>query len=549
MIEQNFLALLEDSIRKNWEVNALSDYKGTGLCYSEIAEKIIRIHYGFREVGIVKGDKISLIGKNSVNWAVTYLAIISYGAVVVPILPDFVPDDVHHIVNHSDSVILFSSDSILETLDKAKMEGLRGIFSLTDFSIVWSKEGKIIEEVQRIDAIYKAKFPNGIQKEDVRFPENSNMDLAVINYTSGTTGFSKGVMINYNSLMANILYAQRNMPLKAGDSIVSFLPLAHTYGCAFEFLFPFSLGCHITFLTKSPSPQIIVEAFQQIKPRLILCVPLVIEKVYKKQILPKISKQPLKALLHVPLINLLLYKKIKSGLVNAFGGNFHEVVIGGAAFNREVEIFLTKIKFPFSTGYGMTECSPLISYRAWNQRKMFSAGRMIDYLEVKIDSSDPMHEVGEIMVKGENIMIGYYKNEEATKSVLDENGWLHTGDLGVIDAENNIYIRGRSKDMILGPSGQNIYPEEIEAKLNNKELVQDCIVIEKGGKLVALVCPDFEIMQRKGLTLDDLTPIMEEYRKEINAKVPAFMNVSRMEIYKEEFSMTPKKSIKRYLYV
>jgi long-chain acyl-CoA synthetase len=382
----------------------------------------------------------------------------------------------------------------------------------------------------------------------VKFSSISNDKLAVISYTSGTTGFSKGVMLNHNSLSANVRYAQEHMPLKPGDPIVSFLPLAHTYGCAFEFLFPFSIGCHITILSKTPSPQIIVQAFKEIKPRLILSVPLVIEKIFKKQLLPVISKPKMKALLAIPGINLILHKKIKAKLVETFGGRFHEIVIGGAAFNPDAEKFFKKIGFKFTVGYGMTECGPLISYASWDTTRLGASGRAVDTLEVTIDSPDPEKLVGEIILRGENVMMGYYKNEKATREMIDENGWMHTGDLGVIDREGNIYIKGRSKSMILGPSGKNIYPEEIEAIINNKNYVVESLVINENDKMVALVYPDFEMMKQNNITEEQLQEILDTYKKEVNERLPDFMNVSKFRIHKEEFAKTPKRSIKRFLY-
>lgn len=549
-MKENFIQFIGTSINNNWDITAFSDYKGTSYKYSDVAHRIARIHIAFEHGGIKKGDKIALLGKNSAHWTIVYLATISYGAVIVPILPDFKPNDVHHIINHSDSIVLFVADNILETLQTREMVNLKAIFSVNDFSMISAMgDDSLMEKIASIDQLFAKKFPDGLSAENFKLKEISNSDLAVISYTSGTTGFSKGVMLSHNSIISNVVYAHNNMPLQPGDAIVSFLPLAHSYGCAFEFLFPFTLGCHITFLTKTPSPQIILGAFKEIRPRLVLAVPLIIEKIYKKQLLPALEKPAMKFLLKVPGVNKLIYKKIRNKLIDVFGGNFHEVVIGGAALNKDVEVFFNKIRFPFSIGYGMTECGPLISYANWDVTRLGSAGKLVDGMEVKIDSEDPFNVVGEIMVRGENVMLGYYKNEKATSDVLDEDGWLHTGDLGVIDKDNFIYIRGRSKSMLLGPSGQNIYPEEIEAKLNNMNYILESVVIENKGRLVALVYPDHDTAKNDGIEPVQLEAIMENHRKNLNKELPVFMNLSKIRIYPEEFEKTPKKSIKRFLYM
>lgn len=549
MMKENFVLFVENSIKKNWSLNAFADYKGESMTYADVAERIAKLHLLFEAFDVKRDDKIALYGKNATHWGVAYLATVTYGAVTVPILPDFKPNDVHHIVNHSDSVLLFAADFLYETLDESKMENNRGTISLADFSIISTKKPKkVVDLLSNLDIIFKEKYGASFTPDSIKFPEVKNDSLAVISYTSGTTGFSKGVMIPHNSLIANVVYANNNMPLEPGDAIVSFLPLAHAYGCAFEFLWPFTLGCHITFLTKTPSPQIILQAFKEIKPRLVLSVPLVIEKIYKKQILPAISKPHMKAILNVPGLNTVIHKKIRQKLVDVFGGNFHEVVVGGAALNKDVELFFNKIKFPFSIGYGMTECGPLISYANWNKTKLGSAGKLVDNMEVKIDSADPFKEDGEIMVRGENVMWGYYKNEEATKQALDKDGWLHTGDLGVIDEENFIFIRGRSKSVILGSSGQNIFPEEIEAKYNNLQYVMESLIVEKNGKLVALIYPEYEQLDKQGIGESEILKIMDNNRKTLNEEFPAYMNVSSVKLHPEEFEKTPKKSIKRFLY-
>lgn len=549
MMKENLTEFISNSIRKNWELESMTDYKGESLTYKEVGTRIARLHCLFDAFGVKKGDKVALIGKNSANWGVTFLGTITYGAVIVPILPDFKPNDVHHITNHSESVLMFAADNIFESLEIREMPGLLGAFSLKDFSFMaCGKEKKCAEVAAKAEKFFQNKYPEGLKPEDANYKPIPNSEMAEISYTSGTTGFTKGVMILHNNLAANVVYANDNMPLDPGDKIVSFLPLAHTYGCAFEFLWPFTLGCHITFLTKTPSPAIILQAFKEIRPRLVLSVPLVIEKIYKKQLLPVISKPSMKVLLKTPLLNSVIKKKIREKLNQAFGANFHEVVIGGAALNKDVEIFFNKIGFPFSIGYGMTECGPLISYANWDKTRLGSAGKIVDNMEVTIDSPNPYKEVGEILVRGENVMKGYYKNEEATKAALDKDGWLHTGDLGVIDKDKFIYIKGRSKSMILGSSGQNIYPEAIEAKYNNMPYVMEALIIEKEHQLVALIYPDMEAAHKDGIKEAQLNEIMDGHRKHLNNELPNYMNVTSLKIVPEEFEKTPKKSIKRFLY-
>lgn len=547
MIQENLVSYFSDAIKVNWKNPALADYKGDGLTYGEVAQKIAKLHLLFEYNGIQRGDKISLIGKNSTSWALTYLATITYGAVIVPILPEFKPRDIHHIINHSDSVLLFVGDQILDNLKVDEMPELKGIISLSDFSVKFTNP-QFLKNWDEIDAIFSEHYGNNFGPDQFSFKPVENSELAVISYTSGTTGFSKGVMLSHNSLAANIRYARENMPLESGDRIVSFLPLAHAYGCSFEFLFPFSLGCHVTFLTKTPSPQIITQAFAEIRPRLILSVPLIIEKIFKKQILPVISTPSMRILMHIPGINIFIFKKIRKKLIQVFGGNFHEIVIGGAPFSAEAEAFFRKIKLPITIGYGMTECGPLISYSSSKTSKFQSAGKKVDMLELKIDSEDPNTTVGEILVKGENVMLGYYKNEEATKAVIDKDGWLHTGDLGQLDKDGNIYIKGRSKTMILGPSGQNIYPEEIESLLNNKLGIMESLIVDDNGKLKALIYPDYETIQAKKISTKDFDEMLHHHIHEINHHLPVYMNIARFEVHPEEFEKTPKRSIKRFLY-
>lgn len=549
MIPENLIKYFEKSLKDNWDLPALSDYKGANYKYKEVARKIARIHIMFEECGVEKGDKIALIGKNSANWAMTYLSIITYGATVVPILPDFLPNDIHHIVNHSDAIVLFTGDPVWENLDEKSMPNLRAIFSLTDFRILIEGNKENIKTIyNKLDQLYDEIYPGGITVQNFSFDEISNEEVGVLNYTSGTTGFSKGVVLPLNSLAANIRFAHRNMPLNPGDNIVSFLPLAHTYGCAFEFLWPFTIGCHIHFLTRTPSPKIIIQAFQEVKPAIIITVPLIMEKIYKKQILPILGKKSMQILMNLPFLDKAIHTKIRNKLTEVFGGNFKEVVLGGAALNSDVELFLNKIKFNYSVGYGMTECGPLISYANWDKTKFTSSGKMVDTLEVTIDSNDPYTEVGEILVRGENVMYGYYKNVEATEQALDKNGWLHTGDLGIIDKENFVFIKGRNKSLLLGPSGENIYPEEIEAKLNNMSYIQESVVIEKDSKLIALVYPDLEAVDQDEINEAGLIEIMEENKKEVNLNLAKYMQISKIKIYPEEFEKTPKRSIKRFLY-
>jgi len=549
MIKERFIeCYIEQSIKQSWEIEALSNYKEPGYSYKEIAEKILRTHILFKNIGIGEGDKIALVGRNSANWCTIYLATVAYGAVIVPILPDFKPEDIANIVNHSDSKFLYVDNKIFETLDAEKLPQVKGAISLDDFGLINGSEA-VKSSFATIEDDYIKKYPN-LKPDDIKFADTTNDKLAVISYTSGTTGFSKGVMLTHNSLACNVRFAQDNMPLEQGDPIVSFLPLAHTYGCAFEFLFPFSIGCHITILTKTPSPQILIQAFKEIKPNLIISVPLVIEKIYKKQLLPLISKSHMKILLAIPVINKLLHKKIRETLVETLGGRFKEIVIGGAAFNADAEKFFRKIGLQFTVGYGMTECGPLISYRSWDTTVLGASGKAIDTLEVTIDSPDPEKIVGEIIVKGENVMLGYYKNDEATKEIIDSKGWMHTGDLGVIDKQGNIHIKGRSKSMILGPSGKNIYPEEIEAVINNKDYIVESLVIHEHetDKLVALVFPDYEALKNDNISDEQFEILLEQTKKEVNERLPEYMAVSKFRIHPEEFVKTPKKSIKRFLY-
>jgi len=548
MIHENLIEYFEESIQLNWERKALSDYKGSTFLYKDIAEKIARYHILFENAGIKKGDKIALIGKNSTGWAVNFIAVVSYGAIAVPILPDFTSKDIYNIVEHSDSKLLFISDYIWPNVDAKEFKSLEAIFSLESLALLAEYSSNHQQILDTLETDYQAKFPNGLKATAFKLTKVSNDELAIISYTSGTTGFSKGVMLKHNSLAANVRFARKHMPLNAGDNILSFLPLGHSYGLAFELLFPFSLGCHITFLTKTPSPQIIMKAFSEIKPNLILSVPLIIEKIFKNQIVPQISKPLMKVLLKVPVLNTIIYKKILDKLTVVFGGNFRELVIGGAAFCPRGEAFFKRIGFPFAIGYGMTECGPLVSYASWTEFRPGAVGKPVDTLEIRIDSSDPINKIGEILIKGENVMDGYYKNEQATKESFTEDGWLKSGDLGHLDKDGFIYIKGRNKNMLLGASGQNIYPEEIESKLADLPYVMESLVIMRDKKLTALIYPNMDKAKLDKLSPDALEKIIKGHRKEVNKHSPAFMHIAAIEVRDKEFIKTPKQSIKRYLY-
>lgn len=551
MIQENFIKIYEESFKKNWGLPALTDYsKGNSFTFGDVATEIARIHILFKECQIRRGDKIALIGKDSARWCIVYMAAVTYGAIIVPILQDFSPNDVHHIINHSESVFLFVSDRIWDSLEEDMIEEVRGVFSLNDFRCLHQRDGECIQKLMKaLDEKMIEKYPNGFSKNDIKYAELDNDKVVLLNYTSGTTGFSKGVMLTGNNLAGNVTYAKTLDLLFQGDKELCFLPLAHAYSCAFNFLVPMAVGAHVYLLGKVPSPKILLKAFEEVKPNLILTVPLILEKIYKKMILPQLSKTSMKLALNIPLLDSRIYAQVRKHLVNAMGGAFREVIVGGAAMNQEVADFLYKIKFPFTIGYGMTECGPLISYDNNAEYVPTSCGQVLKgIMQVRIDSDDPYNTVGEIQVKGENVMKGYYKNQEATSNVFTEDGWLRTGDLGTIDANNRIYIRGRSKTMILGPSGQNIYPEEIESKLNNLPFVMESIIIERGGKLVGLVYPDYDTVDGTGISHTDLPVIMEQNRIELNKLLAPYESVSELQLYPTEFEKTPKKSIKRYLY-
>lgn len=551
MIQENFIKIYETSFKENWSLPALTDYsKNNTFTFEDVAKEIARIHILFKECQIRRGDKISLIGKDSARWCIAYMAAVTYGAIIVPILQDFHPNDVHHIINHSESVFLFVSDRIWDSLEEDKIEEVRGVFSLSDFRCLHQRDGENIQKlVKSLDEKMEERYPNGFTRDDIQYAELSNDKVVEINYTSGTTGFSKGVMLTGNNLAGNVTYAKTLDLMYRGDRELCFLPLAHAYSCAFNFLVPMAVGAHVFMLGKVPSPKILLKAFEEVKPNLILTVPLILEKIYKKMILPQLNKTTMKLALNIPLLDSRIYAQIRKHLVDAMGGRFREVIVGGAAMNQEVSDFLYKIKFPFTIGYGMTECGPLISYDHHQDYVPSSCGQILKgIMQVRIDSEDPYNKVGEIQVRGENVMKGYYKNDEATQNVFTEDGWLRTGDLGTIDSDNHIFIRGRSKTMILGPSGQNIYPEEIESKINNLPFVMESIVIEKNGKLVALVYPDYDTVDSTGISHSDLPVIMEQNRAELNNLLASYETISEIQLYPTEFEKTPKKSIKRYLY-
>ncbi|WP_018710964.1 AMP-binding protein [Phocaeicola barnesiae] len=548
-MEKSFLAFIENSIKKNWDMDALTDYKGATLQYKDLARKIEKLHILLAESGIQPGDKVALCGRNSSHWGVAFLAILTYGAVAVPILHEFKADNVHNIINHSEARLLFVGDVVWESLNEAAMPNLEGIILMTDFTLQVCRSERLEYAREHLNELFGKKFPKNFRKEHVAYRRDEAEELAVINYTSGTTSFSKGVMIPYRALWSNTQFAFEVLNLKAGSRVISILPMAHMYGLAFEFIYEVCAGCHIFFLTRMPSPKIIFQAFAEVKPNIVIAVPLIIEKIIKKNVLPTLETLKMKILLRVPVINDKIKETVREHMVQAFGGNFYEVIVGGAAFNQDVEKLLRSIDFPYTVGYGMTECAPIICYEDWKFFKAGSCGKAAPRMEVKIDSQDPEHIVGEILTRGDNVMLGYYKNPEATAQVIDAEGWLHTGDLGVMDKEGNVFIKGRSKNMLLGPSGQNIYPEEIEEKLSNMPYVCENIVIQQSdNKLVALIYPDFEEAYANGLSQADIEKAMEANRIAVNAELPAYSQIARVKIYPEEFEKTPKKSIKRFLY-
>ena len=547
----SFNALIQKSIIDNWDRDALTDFKGQTLQFHDVARKIEKLHILFENSGIQKGDKIALCGRNSSQWAVAFLATLTYGAIAVPILHEFNTEQVHNIVNHSEARLLFVGDHVATIIDPQAMPTLEGIINNPDYSLMVSRTDKLTYAREHLNELYGKKFPKYFRKEHVSYYiEQSPEELAVINYTSGTTGFSKGVMLPYRALWSNYDFAMSVLGdiIQAGDKVISMLPMAHMYGMAFEFIFEFLHGCHVYYLNRVPSPAIIAQALQEVKPRIVIAVPLIIEKIIRKKVFPKIQNNRMRLLLQMPVISKKVREMICQEVLKAFGGNMYEVIIGGAALNQEVEHFLKRIEFPYTVGYGATECAPIICYRDYKSFAPGSCGCAALHQEVKIVSPDPRHIPGEILTKGPNVMLGYYKNPEATAETIDRDGWYHTGDLGTMDADGNVFINGRSKNMLLGPNGQNIYPEEIEDKLNSMTMVVESIVVQRDNKLVALVHPDMDEAKNMGFSDDDLKNIMEQNRNGLNEIIPAYEKISEIEIHEEEFEKTPKKSIKRYLY-
>ena len=546
--EHQFIDYIEQSIIKNWDKDALTDYKGITLQYKDVARKIAKFHIVLESAGIQPGDKIAVCGRNSAHWAVTFLATITYGAVIVPILHEFKADNIHNIVNHSEAKLLFVGDQAWENLNEDAMPLLEGIASLTDFSSLVSRNEKLTYAFEHRNAIYGQRYPKNFRPEHICYRKDRPEELAIINYTSGTTGYSKGVMLPYRSIWSNVAYCFEMLPVKPGDHIVSMLPMGHVFGMVYDFLYGFSAGAHIYFLTRMPSPKIISQSFSEIKPRVISCVPLIVEKIIKKDILPKVDSKIGKLLLKVPIVNDKIKSLARQAAMEIFGGNFDEIIIGGAPFNAEVEAFLKKIGFPYTIAYGMTECGPIICSSRWETLKLASCGKATSRMEVRIDSPDPKTHAGEIVCRGMNMMLGYYKNPEATSQIIDANGWLHTGDLGTIDDEGYVTVRGRSKNLLLTSSGQNIYPEEIESKLNNMPYVAESLIVLQHDKLVALIYPDFDDAFAHGLQQTDIVKVMEANRIELNQQLPNYSQISKVKIHFEEFEKTAKKSIKRFMY-
>lgn len=555
MLQENLLIAYANSFRDNWELPALTDYlTGQTLTYGDLSRRIAKFHQFYRSIGIKQGDKIALVGKNNMNWVTVFMSTITYGAVIVPVLQEFNSQDARHIINHSDSVLLFISDNLWESYELDDIPRVRAAISINDMSLIAERDNperpSIIEKTLRnVNRRFRKNYPDGFTQADIKYPYIHPDTLAIINYTSGTTGFSKGVMLSLNNLCGNITYGRRTNLHYRGSKCLSFLPLAHAYGCAFDLLAPLAFGSHVYLFGRIPSPKLLINAMAQVRPNLVICVPLVLEKIYKKQILPMITRQAIRWTLAIPFLDQALYRMIKKKLVDSFGGNFEEIIIGGAPLNHEVEDFLHRIRFPFTVGYGMTECGPLISHTKWNDFVPGSSGRVLEgIMEARIDSPDPENIPGEILVRGENRMLGYYKNPEATAEAIDKEGWMRTGDMGTMSSDGTLFIKGRSKTMILTSSGQNIYPEEIESKLNNMPFVQESLVVERAGRLVALVYPDFEMMDANDMTADRLPEVMEQVRKELNKIVAPYEQVAKIQLIANEFEKTPKRSIKRYLY-
>lgn len=547
-METTLNGYLQSSVRKNWEELALTDFNGVSFQYRDIARKIAKLHLLYEQAGVKRGDKIALCGKNSSQWAVAFLSAITYGAVAVPILHEFKADNIHHLVTHSEAKLFYTDDAIWENLDPDSMNGLEGVIRLHDYSLIMSRNKRLTNAREHLNEIFGKRYPERFTPDDVIYYKEKKDELALINYTSGSMGFSKGVMLTYNNLWSNIQFTIDGLTfLNPGDGIVCMLPLAHMYGLIVELLHPLVKGCHVYFLTRMPSPRVILEAFATVRPKLIVTVPLIIEKIVKTKVFPLLDKPLMKLLMHIPVIDDRLLEKIKTQLMSAFGGNVQEIIIGGAALNKDVETFLRRINFPYTVGYGMTECAPLVAYAQWDKQRPGSCGQIVDRMEGRIDSPDPEHIPGELWVRGDNVMKGYYKNKDATDAVM-KDGWMNTGDLCTMDSDGFIYIRGRNKNMILGPSGQNIYPEEIEQKLNNMPYVAESLVVDSDGQLAALIYPDLELATKQGIHTDALSKIMDDNIAALNKDLPAYSQIRKVKLYNEEFEKTPKRSIKRYLY-
>ncbi len=548
-MDKSYLKLLSQSIQRNWNLPAFTNYQGQTYCYSDLARHIVKVGLLLEAARVDPGDKVALIGRNSAGWAMNFFSILSNGRIAVPILHDFKPSSVHHIINHCGAKALFVSAAIWENLEPSEMKGVEIFINIDDLSILEARNSKLLGIPQLADRLFARKYPSELRFSDIKFHEDQPEELALLSYTSGTSGFSKGVMIPYRALWSNAMFGIDHLKaIQPGSTVVSILPMAHMYGLAFEVYTEVAIGAHIVFISRNPSPRIITEAFQKYKPVLIVAVPLVLEKIIRKRVFPALQSPRIKLLTKIPLVKERVYKQIKEKIIKSLGGNFYEVIIGGAAFNSEVERFLHQIHFPYTTGYGMTECAPLISYVCWEKFRMGSVGRAVDRMQIRIDSPDPEHIVGEIQTRGDNVMLGYYHNEASTKQSFTPDGWLRTGDLGTIDSEGNLFIRGRSKNMLLGPNGQNIYPEEIEDQLNGCPYVAESLVISRDERLIALIHPDLEQMDRDGVTQEQLSDIMQQNITELNQELANYCRLSSFQIYQEEFEKTPKRSIKRYLY-
>ena len=541
--------IYQEAFKKNWDRPAISNYQGVSLHYRDVAERIEKMHIMFSECGLQKGDKVAICSRNQANWAVSFFSAMTYGAVPVPLLHEFKSSNIHHLVNHSEAKILFVDDVIWEGLTESEMPGLHAIIQVNNFRLLYASDNRIVEAREHLNELFGKKYPEAFMPENLDYYEDSADELAVINYTSGTSGFSKGVMIPYRAIFSNLQFAQEVIPgLDNTKSVVSMLPSAHMYGLMFEVMYELSAGAHVHFLSRVPSPKIIMQALAEVKPYIIIAVPLVIEKIYKSKVKPVLEKSGIKFMMKLPGLDQVVMNKIRAELVNAFGGEFYEVIIGGAAFNKEVEAFFKKMGFPFTVGYGMTECAPIITYDDWQKSKLYSCGKAAPNMEIKIDSSDPENVPGEVLVKGANVFLGYYKNDEATSAVLGGDGWFRTGDMGVIDSDGALFLKGRSKCMILGPSGQNIYPEEIETVINTRPYVIDSLVIEDDGGLTALIYPDFPQGEADGMPQEVFSKFMTDSLPELNKELPNYARIKKIEIMPEDFERTPKKSIKRYLY-